>query len=225
MDATYAIAHGEVLFPRLAATVSRAGQQSAAAAARNFRSSAVPCSSLVEVLRNELTFEKENYEVPEELAAGPPAGFALTETRGDTLMSLAKEHGKERVTVDVMVNDQPEEELVEDESGAVDADVGVVFTATITKGGKSLVFECKSDGQYFVVQHASVEPAGQELEESAYTGPAYEELDEDLQAKFEAYLAERGINQDLAAYLLPLVHDKEQREYMHWLEEVEEFVR
>ncbi len=35
---------------------------------------------------------------------------------------------------------QPEEELVQDEeSGAVDADVGVVFTAAVTKGGKSLV--------------------------------------------------------------------------------------
>lgn len=36
---------------------------------------------------------------------------------------------------------QPEEELVQDEeSGAVDADVGVVFTAAVTKGGKSLVW-------------------------------------------------------------------------------------
>ena len=34
---------------------------------------------------------------------------------------------------------QPEEELVEDENGALDADVGAVFTVTITKGGKSLV--------------------------------------------------------------------------------------
>lgn len=42
----------------------------------------------------------------QELAAGPPAGFTLTESKGDTLMSLAKEHKGERVVVDVMVNDQ-----------------------------------------------------------------------------------------------------------------------
>lgn len=34
---------------------------------------------------------------------------------------------------------QPEEELVEDESGALDADVGAVFTVTVNKGSKSLV--------------------------------------------------------------------------------------
>lgn len=34
---------------------------------------------------------------------------------------------------------QPEEELVEDESGALDADVGAIFTVTVSKGSKSLV--------------------------------------------------------------------------------------
>lgn len=161
----------------------------------------------------------------QEVAGGPPAGFTLTEAKGDTLMSLSKEHRGERVTVNVMVNEQvrglcgavcgavlwggvlrcrqmawpcgeqpaalrrpcvrpadrqqgglrraraaggpaciqpfasslqmshmpfilhffgppflqPEEELVEDESGAIDADVGALFTATVTKGGRSLV--------------------------------------------------------------------------------------
>ena len=36
-------------------------------------------------------------------------------------------------------------------------------------------FECKSDGQYFVVNHASLEPAGgEEASDSAYTGPVSE---------------------------------------------------
>lgn len=34
---------------------------------------------------------------------------------------------------------QPEEELVEDEAGALDADVGAVFTATVAKGDRALV--------------------------------------------------------------------------------------
>lgn len=32
-------------------------------------------------------------------------------------------------------------------------------------------FECKSDGQYFVVQHVALEPTSGDVEESAYTGP------------------------------------------------------
>ncbi|KAL4854151.1 Cyclin-dependent kinase G-2 [Chlorella vulgaris] len=168
-------------------------------------------SALIESLGEEAAYEKENYAVPEELEAGPPAGFALSEADGDTLMSLTKKVDGEVVTVDVMVNEQPEEELVEDANGALDADVGAVFTVTVAKGDQSLVFECKSDGQYFSVQHVSLEPAEDDMEDSAYSGPAYEELDEKLQANFESYLAERGVDKELGAYLLPLIHDKEQR--------------
>ena len=39
----------------------------------------------------------------------------------------------------------------------------------------------------------------------------YAELDEELQNNFAEYLAERGINEDLGAFLLQLMHDKEQR--------------
>jgi hypothetical protein len=39
----------------------------------------------------------------------------------------------------------------------------------------------------------------------------YGELDEQVQSGFGEYLAERGINEELGAYLLQLMHDKEQR--------------
>lgn len=42
----------------------------------------------------------------QELASGPPAGFELVETEGDTLLTLTKQQGGEVVRVDVMVNDQ-----------------------------------------------------------------------------------------------------------------------
>ena len=58
------------------------------------------------------------------------------------------------------------------------------------------------------------------LDDSLYTGPLFDELDDELQRQFTLYLEERGVNADLGAYLLRLVHDKEQREYMHWLEKV-----
>ena len=52
----------------------------------------------------------------------------------------------------------------------------------------------------------------------------YEELDEEVQRQFGAYLEARGVTPDLGAYLLRLVHDKEQREYMYWLEQVRDFL-
>lgn len=44
--------------------------------------------------------------VAQELSGGPPAGFTLTESKGDTLMSLSKDFRGEKVAVDIMVNDQ-----------------------------------------------------------------------------------------------------------------------
>ena len=53
----------------------------------------------------------------------------------------------------------------------------------------------------------------------------YEELDEQVQAKFQDYLEERGINGALGEYLLAIADNKEQREYLRWLGEVDEFVK
>ena len=52
----------------------------------------------------------------------------------------------------------------------------------------------------------------------------YEELDEKLLDAFPKYLAERGVDADLGAYILALVNDKEQREYKTWLKNVKKFI-
>ena len=140
-------------------------------------------------------------------------------------MSLSGQFGTETVTVDVMVNEQPDEEPFETEEGALDVDVGVVFAVQVAKGDDSLVFECKSDGSYLEVQHVAVEPTSGDVADSAYTGPVFEELDEEVQRQFGEYLEERGVTAELGAYPLRLVHDKEQREYMYWLERVEALVK
>jgi Mitochondrial glycoprotein len=40
----------------------------------------------------------------------------------------------------------------------------------------------------------------------------YEELDDQVQTAFDAYLEERGIDADFGEYLMKLAADKEQRE-------------
>jgi hypothetical protein len=147
-------------------------------------------------------------------------------------MSLARSFGDETVTVEVSVNDQPDEEPYESEEGVLDVDVGVVFTVQITRPNatEALVFECKSDGTYLQVLHIGAEPVDQppdaETEEdTAYFGPVYEELDDELRLEFDNYLKERGITAELGGYILRLVHDKEQREYVNWLGRIENIVR
>jgi hypothetical protein len=52
----------------------------------------------------------------------------------------------------------------------------------------------------------------------------FAELDETLQAAFLDYLEERGVTPALGAYLVELVADKLEVEYMNWLGRMSRFV-
>ncbi|CAO2656219.1 Nn.00g050220.m01.CDS01 [Neocucurbitaria sp. VM-36] len=57
-----------------------------------------------------------------------------------------------------------------------------------------------------------------------YTGPPFNNLDEDLQILLEKYLEERGINTRLALFIPDYIDHKEQKEYIKWLNNVKSFV-
>ncbi|KAK9804765.1 hypothetical protein WJX72_004225 [[Myrmecia] bisecta] len=198
---------------------------------RSFSASAVAQGSdnLATILQEEQKYERENYSKPEELAAGPPSPFKLTESPRDAHLSLTRIYKSEEIVIDILVNESDADESGEpftNEAGEIDmdTDVGVIFNVTSTKGDQSLVFEVKCDGSYLQVLHASLETPD-DAGDTAYDGPVYSELDERLQHEFEEFLAERGVTAELGTYILALVDDKEQREYMTWLGNVEKFVK
>ncbi|KAJ9527709.1 hypothetical protein QJQ45_025986 [Haematococcus lacustris] len=192
--------------------------------ARSIWSSCAPQMSagLISKLTSEWQEEKDVYKAPEQVRSGPPAPFVLSEAPGDTMLTLTRTYQGETVSVDLHVNNQPASEVGSDDDG--DNLNTVVFNVHVVKGGHALVFECESDGTFMAINHVSHEPKEGDVPDSAYTGPVFEELDEALQGHFREFLAERGISIDLGEYLRHLVYDKEQREYMAWLNRVAEFV-
>ena len=52
----------------------------------------------------------------------------------------------------------------------------------------------------------------------------YDELDDKLHAAFIDYLNERDITEKLGDYLLQVADNKEQKEYVTWLQKVQRFV-
>ncbi|KAL5121179.1 Mitochondrial acidic protein mam33 [Pleosporales sp. CAS-2024a] len=58
-----------------------------------------------------------------------------------------------------------------------------------------------------------------------YTGPPFNNLDEDLQILLEKYLEERGINTRLALFIPDYIDHKEQKEYIRWLNSKRQEVR
>lgn len=59
---------------------------------------------------------------------------------------------------------------------------------------------------------------------SRYSGPPWQQLDEDLQLLMERYLEERGINTALAIFIPDYAEMKEQKEYISWLKNLKSFV-
>lgn len=193
-------------------------------------SSSVLSTDLSSILSKELKHEKAVAEKSEVVAAGPPAPFVLHSKLGDTAVSLTRDYKGEKVSVDCSVNMQdslgglPLGGDDEEEEEEMDDSADVQFNVTVTKGDKALVFECVSDGTYFDIRHVSLEPAEGIDSDTVFTGPVFSELDNELQESFRAYIAERGVNEDLGEYLRHLMYDKEQEEYVHWLEGVKGFV-
>ena len=52
----------------------------------------------------------------------------------------------------------------------------------------------------------------------------FAELEDRLKVSFGDYLQERGVTAEMADYLVELLDDKEQREYMLWLKDVQKFI-
>jgi hypothetical protein len=133
---------------------------------------------------------------------------------------------------DEKVMDAIEAKILEERGDAV------TFTAAVARGESALVFECRSDGSFLQVLSVSLERNPDAViegdedgdadvgfdEDTRYVGPLYDELDERLQAEFEAYLAARGIDAKLGGFLTELAADKEHSEYVAWLDRVKAFV-
>lgn len=114
----------------------------------------------------------------------------------------------------------------EEEDGG---DGGVVhrFLVKIEKETGSLVFEC-SAGSDVEIRNVSILPKGVEYETDAanelYSGPNFADLDEGVREGFYKYLEDRKIDADFSFFVQSYAHNKEQREYVHWLQSVGDFV-
>lgn len=58
----------------------------------------------------------------------------------------------------------------------------------------------------------------------SYNGPEFEDFPVALQASLNEFLAEIGIDASTTAYIDATAVDKEQREYMRWLENMNKFI-
>ena len=123
-------------------------------------------------------------------------------------------------SVENVYDDEEEEGIGGDEASAP-----IKFTVTASKAGKTLVLTCLSEDATVRVQSVAMSNRDIEalqadgLSEDDYQGPEFEELADDLQDAFHAYLEDDlGIAEDVASFVAMYADYKEQKEYVDFLE-------
>ena len=173
--------------------------------------------------------------------------WTVEDKPGSDEIALTRSFGNEQIRVLFSVGEidtaEPTEELDEDEtdqmaSGTEDEFEGsfpvrCAINITKTNHGSLNIDAQAQDGQFLIenITFYRDDALATELTAEAdwarrglYIGPQFETLDENLQAQFESYLAERGIATNLALFIPNYAEYKEQREYCNWLENVKTFV-
>jgi len=190
--------------------------------------------NLIKSLKKELEFEKE--EGGAENPESPPNEFQMAESEGDSMLRWTRKVGAETIEVEACVSDEDElydddfEE--EDEEAGDEEDVPMAahpFLVNVRKEGvrRTLRFHCSTEGGEMTIHQ--VELADEDVGKDdgvkvPYTGPRFDTLDTDLQSHLYSFLWSRGVDRDFVGYLFTAVVDKEQREYVRWLQNMHEFV-
>lgn len=103
---------------------------------------------------------------------------------------------------------------------------GIDFEVTIKKGQAKIVTHCtalETDVEFNSIRHLPV-TADHENDVEHYGGPLLQDLDDSLQTALVAFFNKRGVNKDMAYFVMAYSRKKEQDEYMNWLAGLRDFV-
>lgn len=171
----------------------------------------------------------------------------IDDKNGSDEIALTREFGNENIRVLFSIGEidttDPTNELEQEDTDQVTAAAEDEFEGSfpvrcainVTKANKgSLHIDAQAQDGQFMIENITFykdDVLATELTSDAdwqrrglYMGPQFETLDENVQAQFESYLAERGIATGLALFIPNYAEFKEQREYCSWLENVKKFV-
>jgi len=211
-------------------------------------------ASIQEELKYEEESAAQAPAVPEFLSKFKSAGiWQISDKSGHDEVVLERTYGEEKLRVEFSVADlmdTPEEpefdELGGEEGKANEGGEGseeaypqaypirVNVVITKSQSGAGLAIEAAVQDGAFVVEGASYFPDSKLATDSSadadwkrrtlYLGPQYDRLEVGLQERFDEYLQERGVGEELALFIPEYAEFKEQKEYMSWLRNVKAFV-
>jgi complement component 1 Q subcomponent-binding protein len=198
-------------------------------------------TKLGKALDKEVKYENDNYTQLEDIETFlNESGFAFSEIEGGIGMVLSKQVGDKKVEIHFEARQPTPEEGNEEEAPEQEEEQGMSenycdFTIVITdgSGSKGMIVEATSmdtEVNYNSVMVSEDVRAHQELHRferqmKVYAGPDFTTLDERIQSSLTEYLEGFGVNEHLCAFVECMSLDKDQRLYMHWLNNLKDFVQ
>jgi len=187
-------------------------------------------SKVASILSTELKHEQEQYEQSSEVSKFlKSSSFKFVDTTGDVNMALEKDMGDRIVRVEWQLTSpfNPDMDMVDDGDQAHHDATELRVSIENKETGVGVTFYCNTqtgeDHRYVI---GNVKAYGSKEERdcvSGYHGPHFEDLDDKLQEGLDEYLAEVGINSEVCDFVDAMAVDKEQREYVRWLELTKKF--
>ncbi|URE00028.1 Mitochondrial glycoprotein [Musa troglodytarum] len=158
-------------------------------------------------------------DVPEDLP------FEIVDNPGDQAVFLKREFAGENIQVTVLMNFDEQNDLEEsdeddddDERNENSMEPTLSLVVTIDKGeGSLLEFCCNVNSDELEIESMVMKKRDDVDGQSAYQGPKFSDLDENLQEALHRYLEARGIKSSLFDVLHKYMMNKDEREYLGWL--------
>ncbi|WOK94151.1 hypothetical protein Cni_G02853 [Canna indica] len=168
----------------------------------------------------------QEVEVPEHFP------FDIVDTPGDQALILKREFSGENIQVTVLMNFDEQNDMEENDEDDEDDDKNensmeptLSLVVAIDKGeGPLLEFCCNLNADKLEIESMTLKKRDNLDDQSAYQGPEFLDLDENLQKSLHKYLEVRGIKSSQFDFLHEYMLNKDEREYLVWLKNMKEFI-
>ncbi|KAJ8747119.1 hypothetical protein K2173_008918 [Erythroxylum novogranatense] len=179
---------------------------------------------LIQVLDSEIECAEEPHDV-ESVPDGFP--FEIEDIPGERTVLLKRKYLDETIKVEVdMPNVEVEEGNEDDDNTESNAPPSVPLVVTISKDNSSQFLEIGVTAfpDEISIDSLAIKDSSISEDQLAYEGPDFNDLDENLQKAFHKYLEIRGIKPSTTNFLLEYMTEKDNREYLKWLNNIKDFV-
>ncbi|KAL1559441.1 hypothetical protein AAHA92_09785 [Salvia divinorum] len=185
--------------------------------------------SLVRAIKSEIECALENQE-EDEVEVPEAFPFKIEDHPGQQTITLLRDYNGENITVEVHMPDLgTDDENEKDDDDAQDdeqeSQTCIPLVVRVSKhSGPSLEFTCTAYADEIAIDSLSIKDPNNSEDQIAYEAPDFGDLDENLQKSFNKFLEIRGIKPSTTNFLHEYMINKESREYVTWLENLQKFV-